>query len=168
MLKQKIDEDLKSALKSRDDIRVSTLRLLKAALQNAKIAKKEEIDDNETTAIIKKQLKQRKDSIEGFKKGNRQDLVDKEVKELEILKAYLPEELKPDELLAIVGEAIAEIKDASLKDMGKVMKQAMAKAKGRANGKVVSEMVKKELLKSEKPTRCEDSGDNKDQDSPDK
>ena len=168
MLKQKIDEDLKAALKSRDAIRASTLRLLKAALCNAEIAKKEEIDDNEVTAIIKKQLKQRKDSIEGFKKGNRQDLVDKEAKELEILKAYLPEEIKPEELLTIVREAIAGIEGASLKDMGKVMKEAMAKAKGRADGRIISDIVKKELSKSEGAAGEEDSGDNKAQDSPDK
>ncbi|MFH1867362.1 MAG: GatB/YqeY domain-containing protein [Candidatus Omnitrophota bacterium] len=150
MLKQKIEDDLRAALKAKDDIRVSTLRLLKAALLNAEIAKKQEIGDEEIILLIKKQLKQRRDSIEGFKKGGRQDLVDKETKEFEILKAYLPDELDPDEMLAIVKEAISESGASSPNDMGKAMKQAMAKIKGRADGNAVSAMVKNILFKEDK------------------
>lgn len=164
MLKEKIDNDLKAALKNKESVKVSTLRLLKAALLNEKIAKKEELEDEDIIAIIKKQVKQRKDSIEGFKKGDRQDLADKEAEELKILQGYLPEELDPQELLGIVTEAVVETKAASLKDMGRVIKEVMARVKGRADGKTVSDLVKKELTKSEKQDEGEASGDDKDKD----
>lgn len=147
MLRERIDNDLKKALKSKDAIKVSTLRFLKAAIQNLGISKQKEPDDEDILSVVKRQVKQRKDSIESFRKGNREDLADKESKELEILKAYLPEEIKPEELLAIVREAIAQTGAASGKDMGKVIKTVMAKAKGRADGKTVSAIVNKELSK---------------------
>lgn len=155
MLIEKIDNDLKQAQKDKDAIKVSTLRLLKSAMHNVEIAKRQELKDEDIIIIIKKHLKQGQDSIEGFRKGDRQDLVDKETKELEILKGYLPEELSPEVLLAMVGEAIAETGAVSPKDMGKVMKQVMAKAKGRADGKTLSELVKGELCKNEKPAEGE-------------
>jgi len=148
MFKEKIDNDFKEALKSRDEIRVSTLRLLKAAIQNAEISKQEVLSDDEIISAIKKQVKQRKDSIDGFKKGNREDLADKESKELEVLKAYLPDEMKPEELLGLIKEAIAETEATSPGDMGKVMKLVMAKTKGAADGRAVSALVNKELSKT--------------------
>lgn len=151
MLRERIDDDLKTALKNRETVRISTLRFLKSALHNAEIDKQEKLKDEDTVAIIRKQVKERKDSIEEFKKGNRQDLVDKETKELEVLRDYLPEELKPEELLNIIKEAIAETKAASVKDMGGVMKQVLSRTKDRADGKTVSELVKKELTKDGEP-----------------
>jgi len=148
MFKEKIDNDFKEALKSKDEIKVSTLRLLKAAIQNAEISKQEPLSDEEIISAIKKQVKQRKDSIDGFKKGNREDLADKESKELELLKAYLPEEIRPEELLGLIKEAIVEAEATSPGDMGKVMKLVMAKTKGAADGKTVSALVNKELSKT--------------------
>lgn len=151
MLRERIDDDLKTALKNRETVRISTLRFLKSALHNAEIDKQEKLKDEDTVAIIRKQVKERKDSIEEFKKGNRQDLVDKETKELGVLRDYLPEELKPEELLNIIKETIAETKAASVKDMGRVMKQVLSRTKDRADGKTVSELVKKELTKDGGP-----------------
>jgi len=148
MLKERIDNDLKESLKAKDESRVSTLRLLKSALKNLEIEKQEELKDEDIVAAIKKQAKQRKDSIEEFKKGNRQDLVEKEAKELAVLKEYLPEEMSQEELAEIVKSAISESGATSAKDMGLVMKEAMAKVGGRADGKAVSAMVKEELLKA--------------------
>ena len=145
MIREKMEADLKEAMKAKNEIKVSTLRFLKASFVNAQIDKKGELSDEETIAIIKKQIKQRNESIEGFKKGNRPELADKETKELEILKSYLPEELSSEQLLAFVKEAIEETQAQGPKDMGKVMKVVMAKAKGRADGKVISEMVSKGL-----------------------
>ena len=159
MLKDRLEVDFKIALKNKDAIKISTLRLLKSALQNARIAKKEELLEEDVLSIIKKQVKQRKDSIEEFKKANRQDLLNKELEELEILKAYLPEELNPEELLDMIKAAIAETKAVSIKDMGKVIKEVMARAKGRADGKAVSSLAREELSKSEKNTDEEKSKD---------
>jgi uncharacterized protein YqeY len=147
MLNERIENDLKDALKQKDAIKVSTIRFLKAALQNARIEKQKDLQDDDIVAIIKKQIKQRQDSIAEFKKGNRQDLVDKEAKELELLKAYLPEELKPEEVIAIVKQVISEVKPASIKDTGRVMKEVMAKVKSRADGSLISKIVKEELTK---------------------
>jgi len=159
MLLEKIENDLKDALKAKDAEKVSTLRFLKSAIQNLSIEKKGKIKDEDVIGVIKKQVKQRKDSIDGFKKGGRQDLVDKETKELEILKIYLPEELKPEELLAIVKEVISETGASTQKDMGKVMKAVMERSKGKADGKTVSMLVNKELSKSAKS----DSGEAKEE-----
>jgi uncharacterized protein len=147
MLKDKIDSDLKNALKSKDAIRVSTLRFLKSAMQNLAIEKKKDLEDGDITAVIKKQVKQRKDSIEGFRQGKRMDLVEKEEMELKILEEYLPEELSRENIISIVKQAIAESNAASIKDMGSVIKLAMTKAKGQADGSAVSAIAKEELLK---------------------
>ncbi|NQT95016.1 MAG: GatB/YqeY domain-containing protein [Candidatus Omnitrophica bacterium] len=157
MLIERIDNDLKRALKSKDAIKVSTLRFLKAALKNAEIEKKEALKDEDIIVIIKKQVKQRKDSIEEFKKGNRADLAEKETSELNVLKSYLPEELNQEELLVIIKEAISETGASSAKDMGRVIKEVMAKAKGRADGKTVSMLVKGELSKGEATDETEES-----------
>jgi len=148
MLQEKITNDYKEAMKSKDALKVSTLSFLRAAIQNLAIEKKKEkLDDKDIIPVIKKQVKQRQDSIEQFKKGNRDDLVQKEAKELEILKTYLPEELPADELKKIIEEAIASTGASSPKDMGKVIKEVMEKVAGRADGKVVSGLVKEKLSK---------------------
>jgi len=149
MLIEKIEIDLKNALKSKDQIKVSTLRLLKSAIGYLAIEKKEGLKDDDVISVIKKQVKQRKDSIEGFKKGNREDLAQKEESELEILKAYLPEDITPEALGAIIDEAINETGASTPKDMGMVMKAVMVKTKGSADGKVVSSIVNGKLSKSE-------------------
>ncbi|MFC1808345.1 GatB/YqeY domain-containing protein [Candidatus Omnitrophota bacterium] len=156
---KQIENDLKEAMKSKDAFKLSTLRLLKAALMNAKIAKKEELKEEEVASIIKKQIKQRKDSIEEFKKGERCDLVEKERNELNILKNYLPEDLAPEQILSAVKEAIAQTQASSMKDMGNVIKEVMANTQGRADGKTVSEFVKKELLGNAQEPKDEDPAD---------
>jgi len=146
MLEEKIFNDYKQALKNKETIRSSTLSFLRSEIGNALIEKrKKNLDDAEVISIIKKQIKQHQDSIEQFKKGNRQDLVDKETRELEILKSYLPEELSVEEVKKIVEEAIRETQAAEPKDMGKVMKVVLAKIAGKADGKLVSELVKARL-----------------------
>jgi uncharacterized protein len=145
MLRDKIDADLNYSLKNRETAKVSTLRFLKSAMQNMAIEKRKDLEDEEIISVIKKQVKQRKDSIEGFRKGNRMDLVDKEEKELRILEEYLPEELSRENIILIIKQAIAESGAVSIKDMGNVIKLVMAKAKGQADGSMVSVIVKEEL-----------------------
>ena len=148
MLEEKILNDYRGAMKSRETLRSSTLAFLRAEMINLAIAKKKKVlDDNDVIAVIKKQIKQRQDSIEQFSKGNRQDLADKESKELEILKAYLPPELPAEEIKKIIEEAVALTAAQGMKDMGKVMKEVGAKIAGRADGKLVSDLVRERLNK---------------------
>ncbi|MDD5073520.1 MAG: GatB/YqeY domain-containing protein [Candidatus Omnitrophica bacterium] len=147
-LAEKIDTDIKEAMKAKDGIRLSTLRMLKAGIKNLEIEKKaEKLEDKDVTGIISKQIKQHKDSIDGFTKGNRQDLVEKEAAELKILESYMPKMLSADELKPIVKNAIASVEAKGRADMGKVMKAAMEEAKGAADGKMLSQMVAEELAK---------------------
>ncbi|MDD5504370.1 MAG: GatB/YqeY domain-containing protein [Candidatus Omnitrophica bacterium] len=149
MLKDRIDSDLKNALKNRDAATVSTLRFLKSAMQNLSIEKRKELDDEDVISVIKRQIKQRRDSIEGFRQGNRMDLVEKEQLEINILSVYLPKSLSMEELLLIVKESMAEVKAASVKDMGNVIKCVLSKTKGAADASMVSSITKAELSKIE-------------------
>jgi uncharacterized protein YqeY len=147
-LQEKIDAELKGAMKAKDEIKVATLRMLRAAMKNLEIDKKtDKLEDKDTVSIISKQIKQHKDSIEGFTKGNRQDLVDKEKAELAILEAYMPTMLSADDLKPIVAAAIKKTEAKGRSDMGKVMKAAMEEAKGAVDGKMLSAMVSEELAK---------------------
>ncbi len=149
MLEAKIFNDYKEAMKNKDTLKSAVLSFLRAAMINAAVEKKKkDLDDNEVITVVKKQIKQRQDSIEQFQKGNRQDLVDKETKELEILKSYLPAELSSDEIKKIIEEAILLTGASGIKDMGKVMKEVTAKIAGRADGKLVSDLVKERLSKT--------------------
>jgi uncharacterized protein len=142
MLNDKIVADLKQAMLARDTARVSTLRLLKSAIEYHKIEKKQEsLTDADVTAVIKKQIKQRQDSIEGFEKGGRADLADKEKAELAVLKSYLPEELSAAQVEEIITATIAELGATTKADMGKVMKAVQAKTAGRADNRLVSQIV---------------------------
>ncbi|MCQ9207539.1 MAG: GatB/YqeY domain-containing protein [Omnitrophica bacterium] len=141
-LEVQIETEIKKAMKARDAIKVSTLRMLKAEMNNLKIDEnKKELSDIEVIKIVRRQIKQHKDSIEQFEKGKRQDLVEKEKKELAILKNYMPEQCSPEELKKIVEEAVRETGASSKKDMGRVMKAVMEKVKGRSDGKTVSQIV---------------------------
>lgn len=147
-LEERMDADLKEALKARDAIRVSALRMVKAAVKNLEIDKRDEkITDKDVIGIISKQIKQHHDSIEQFTKGGRQDLVDKEKAELAILEPYMPKQLPAEELEAIVRSAIEKSGARGRADMGKVMKAAMEEAKGAADGKMLSRMVSEALEK---------------------
>ncbi len=148
MIEEKINNDIKEAMKSKNPVKVTTLRMLKAAIKNVAIRKKIDLlEDADIFQIVAKQIKQRKDSIESFSKGKREDLVEKENREMEILQAYLPEQLPEQEIIAIVKEAIIEINAQSRSDMGKVMKIVLEKVKGRADAKIISGIVIKELEK---------------------
>jgi len=149
MLEEKIFNDYKQAMKNKDALKSSALSFLRAEMINLAFAKKKKnLDDSEVIAVIRKQVKAHQDSIEQFKQGNRQDLADKETKELEILKAYLPPELSPDEIKKIIEEAITATSAQDLKDMGKVMKEVTAKVAGKADTKLVSDLVKERLSKT--------------------
>jgi hypothetical protein len=145
LLKERIDADLKAALKASDKIRVSTLRLIKSAIKNLEIERGAPLAEEEIIGVLSSLAKQRKESIEEFKKASRVDLVEREEEELSIIKAYLPEELSEEELEKIIQETIQETGATSLKDMGKVMKTIMPKVKGRADGRVVNQKVRKLL-----------------------
>jgi uncharacterized protein YqeY len=144
-LKEKILQDMKGAMKARDSLKLSTLRLLVSQIKNREIDAKDELKDDEVLALIQKAVKQRQDSINQYEKGGRQDLADKEKAEMVILKAYLPEELSQEELLTIIDEAVSVTEASSPKEMGKVMKEVMPKVRGRADGKEVNELVRKRL-----------------------
>lgn len=120
---EKINEDLKNAMKEKDTFKLSVLRMLKSALQLEQIAKKHELDDNEISAVLKKQVKVRKDSLEEYKKYDKAELVESLEKEIAILDAYLPEEMSESEITKVVEAVIDEVKPTSMKDMGIVMKK---------------------------------------------
>jgi hypothetical protein len=145
---ERIDNDLKDAMKARQADRLGVLRMLKSALKNAAIEKygvTGQLDDAEAAAVVRKQAKQRLDSIEGFEKGNRPELAAKEKEELAVLNEYLPKQLSPEEITALVAAAIAEAGATSKAQMGAVMKVASANAAGRADGKALSQEVQKQL-----------------------
>jgi len=145
-LEEQLNKDYIQAMKDRDSVRSSALSFLRSQLKYARIElKTETVADKDVIAVIKKQVKQRQDSIEQFTQGGRQDLVQKEEVELAILKSYLPAEMSADDLREIIKEVIKSVGAASVKDMGKVIKEAGAKAAGRADNKQISELVKEEL-----------------------
>lgn len=146
MLEEKILNDYQEAMKKQDKLKSSVLSFLRAEMMNLAIAKKKKIlEDSEVISVIRKQIKARQDSIEQFKQGNRQDLADKELREVEILKPYLPAELSSDEIRKLIEESINLVGACTMKDMGKVMKEVTAKVSGRADAKLISELVKEML-----------------------
>jgi uncharacterized protein YqeY len=147
-LQAQVDNDIKDAMRAKDMPRLNTLRMLKTAMKNAAIEKggaDAVLDDVESSAIIRKQIKQRQDSIEGFEKGGRPELAANEKVEIDVLSAYLPQQLSADEVAALVKEAIAEAGATSKQQMGAVMKIVTAKAAGRADGRALSGEVQKQL-----------------------
>jgi len=142
----RISEQLTAAMRAKDTVRLGTLRMAKAALVNREVERGRALDDAESLQVIAALIKQRRDSIEQFRGGGREDLATKEEAEIAVLEAYLPPPVDPAELERLVNEAIAETGASSPKDMGRVMKAALAKLAGRtADGKAVSEMVKTKL-----------------------
>ena len=144
-LKQKLSDDLKQAMRSGDTLKRSVIRMLMAAIKNAEIARQAKLEDSDILGIIAKEVRQRRESIEAFKQGNRQDLVDKEEAELAILQGYLPQQLTRDEIVEAVQKVIAEVEAKGLGDKGKEMPKLMAQLKGRADGREINEVVS-ELL----------------------
>jgi hypothetical protein len=147
-LQQRVDFDLQEAMRARHATKLNVLRMLKSALKYAAIAKSDadaELSDAEAVQVIRKQAKQRQDSIESFEKGGRAELAEKEKEELAILNTYLPQGMSTDELAKVVRETIAEIGATSKTQMGAVMKALQAKAGGRADGKTLSSEVARQL-----------------------
>src|SRR5437667_3829828 len=149
-LTEQIQKDIVTAMKAKDEARLSTLRMVKSALHLRQVEKMAPLDDKESQAVLTTLIKQRKDSVEQFTKGGRQELADKEAAEIVLIESYLPKAAGEAEIVAGVKAVITEMGSPTMKDMGAVMKNAMAKltAQGmRVDGKVVSEAVKKELAK---------------------
>jgi uncharacterized protein YqeY len=147
-LVDQIQKDITAAMKARDEARLSTLRMVKSALMNRKIEKMADLDEKEAQQVLSTLIKQRHDSVEQFTKGGRQEMADKESAEIVLIESYLPKAASENDITAGVKGVIAEMGSPTMKDMGTVMKNAMAKFASqnmRVDGKVVSEAVKKEL-----------------------
>ena len=148
MLQERVDSDLKEAMRAKDTTKLAVMRMLKSALKYAAIAKSDadaELSDAEAVQVIRKQVKQRQDSIESFEKAGRAELVEKEKKELSILSEYLPQPMSADEISKVVRETITETGAASRAQMGAVMKALQTKLAGRVDGKALSAEVQKQL-----------------------
>ena len=144
-----INEDLKTAMKAKAEMDLAVLRMLISSIKNKKIElkKQEDLNDDEVVAVIKSEVKKRKDSIESYKAGNRDDLAQNEEAEIEVLKKYLPEEMSEDAVQEVVKEVISSMGEVTMQDFGKVMGASMAKLKNQADGSVVQKVVKEELTK---------------------
>lgn len=144
-MKERIINDLKEAMKAQDKEKLSVIRMVKGAISLEEINTKKELNDQEIISIIAKQIKTRKESIEDFKKGGRQDLIDKTNSEIEILNKYMPEQLSLEEVDKIIDEIFAAENPTSIADMGKVMKIAKEKLNGQADMSYVSKKIKEKL-----------------------
>lgn len=145
-LKDRLMEDMKSALKNKDTLRKSTITMARAAILQKEKDDRVILDDDGVIGVIAKEVKQRRDSIPEFERGNRPDLVDKLNTEISILMEYLPQQLTESEVDAMVKQAVTDVGAMGIKDMGKVMGALMPKLKGRADGKLVNQLVKKHLV----------------------
>lgn len=144
-LRERLSDEMKQAMKARDELRLSTIRLIRSAVKNRDIELKRELNDQEIVEAIATLVKQRRESIRLFVDAGRQDLVDKEERELTVLLGFLPQQLNREEVAALVEKAIAESGAQGGKDMGKVMKALMPHVAGRADGKMVSDVVREKL-----------------------
>tara|TARA_B100000749_G_C18432358_1_gene468492 strand:- start:340 stop:795 length:456 start_codon:yes stop_codon:yes gene_type:complete len=144
-LKERLDGDLKDAMRNKDSIRRTVLRTIISEIRNAEIAKQEALDDEGVLVVMTKQAQQRRDSIEAFKSASRSDLVESESAELKIISGYLPEQLSEDEIEVVITEVISQVEAKGSSDMGKVMKEIMQRVRGRADGKMVSAIVTSRL-----------------------
>jgi uncharacterized protein YqeY len=140
-LQQKLTDDLKQAMKAGDTVKRSVIRLVMAAIKNAEIAKQKALEDADILGIIAKEIRQRKESIEAFKEGNRPELAANEEAEMAILEAYMPAQMSRDEIIAEARQVIKEVGAESIRDKGKVMPQLIAKLKGKADGREINEVV---------------------------
>jgi uncharacterized protein YqeY len=144
-LKEQLDADLKAAMREKDALKLSVVRMLKSAVKYREIELMKPLDDAGVQGVISSEIKRHRDSVEQYRAGNRQDLVDKEEAEIAILQGYLPAQLSEAELRAKIDAAVAKAGAQGPKDMGAVMKALMPEVQGRADGKVVSELVKARL-----------------------
>lgn len=144
-LREDISKEISVALKAGEKDKLSTLRMLLSAVKYKEVDAKRQLNDEEVQQVIGTLIRQRQDSIEQFVKGNRQELADKEQREIDVLKAYLPPQLTEDEVRAIIKKAASDVGATSQKDMGKLMKAVMPQVKGKADGKLVNDIVKEVL-----------------------
>jgi len=147
-ISEQVQKDMVEAMRSRDELRLSTLRMVKAALKNKEIEKRSPLDEKECQQVLGTLIKQRRDSIEQFSKGGRQELADKEAAEIKLIENYLPKAMGEEQIAEVVKATVAEMGSPTMKDMGTVMKNVMAKLQAtgaRVDGKIVSELVKKHL-----------------------
>lgn len=144
-LMERLTEDMKQAMKAKDAVRLSVIRMARSAIKNEEIEKGRPLTDDDVIAVLHRELKQRRDSLHEFEKAGRQDLVDKVKAEIEVLTQYLPEQLSDEELLELIRNAVQEVGATSKKDLGKVMRVLMPKVKGRADGKRVNALVQQVL-----------------------
>jgi uncharacterized protein len=144
-LEERLVEEMKQALKSNDKLRLSTIRMIRSALKNREIELRKKLEDEEVVKVIQGMVRKGEESVEQFQIGGRMDLVEKEKKEIEILKSFLPQPLSQEEILKIIDQSIQETQASSLKDIGKVMKSVMPKIGGKADGKLINQLVKERL-----------------------
>jgi len=144
-LEDKLVEEMKQAMKSNDKAKLSTIRMIRSAVKNKEIELRKPLDDDGIFRVIQGMVKKSEESIEQFKAGGRMDLVEKETKEIETMKSYLPQPLSREEVLKIIDQTIEETKASSLKDLGKVMKSVMPKLGGKVDGALVNQWVKERL-----------------------
>lgn len=144
-LEERLVEEMKQAMKSNDKAKLSTIRMIRSAVKNKEIDLRKPLDDDAILRVIQGMVKKSEESVEQFKTGGRMDLVEKETKEIEIMKSFLPQPLSREEVLEVIDQTIEETKASSLKDLGKVMKTVMPKLGGKVDGALVNQLVKERL-----------------------
>ena len=144
-LEERLVEEMKQAMKSNDKLKLSTIRMIRSALKNKEIDLRKKLEDEDIVKVIQAMMRKGEESVEQFETGGRMDLVEKEKSEIEIMKSFLPKPLSQEEILEIIDQSIQETQASSLKDMGKVMKSVMPKIGGKADGKLINQLVKEKL-----------------------
>ena len=144
-LEERLLDEMKQAMKTNDKLRLSTIRMIRSALKNKEIELRKKVEDEEAAKVIQAMVRKGEESVEQFQLGGRTDLVEKEKKEIEILKTFLPQALSQEEVLKIIEQSIQETQASSSKDIGKVMKSVMPKIAGKADGKLINQLVKEKL-----------------------
>jgi uncharacterized protein YqeY len=144
-LEERLVEEMKQAMKSNDKLRLSTIRMIRSASKNKEIELRKKLEDEDVVKVIQAMVRKGEESVEQFQAGGRMDLVEKEKNEIEILKSFLPQPLSQEEILKIIDQSIQETQASSLKDIGKVMKSVMPKIGGKADGKLINQLVKERL-----------------------
>jgi uncharacterized protein YqeY len=144
-LEERLNEEMKQAMRSADKLRLSTIRMIRSGIKNKEIEQRKKLDDEAIFKVIQGMVRKSEEAIEQFKAGGRMDLVEKEQKEVETMKSFLPQPLSREEILKIIDQTIEETQASSLKDIGKVMKSVMPKLEGKADGKLINQMVKEKL-----------------------
>ena len=144
-LDERLTEEMKQAMKSNDKLRLSTIRMIRSAVKNKEIELRKKLDDEEIQRVIQGMVRKGEESVEQFQSGGRMDLVEKEKKEIEILKSFLPQPMSQEEILRIIDQSIEETQASSLKDLGKVMKSVIPKLGGKVDGRLINQLVKERL-----------------------